>query len=61
MVPQQKCIALLHFVVVVHPGPSGHLRVSDDLLEFVFVFAFVHVLLRRQVGRNLVRHDQVHL
>lgn len=40
-------MTLLHFVVVLRPGPSGHLCVSDDLLEFVFVFAFVHVLLRR--------------
>lgn len=42
-------------------GPSSHLCVSDDLLELVLVLALVHVLLRRQVRRNLIRHDQVYL
>ena len=41
--------------------PVVYLCVPDNLLEFVLVLALVHVLLRGQVRRDLVSHDQVHL
>lgn len=45
----------------IRAGPNGYLCVSYDLLELILVLALVHVLLRRQVRRYLIRHDQVHL
>ena len=39
----------------------GRFRVANHLLQLVLVLALVHVLLGRQVGRDLVRYDQIHL
>ena len=46
---------------VVLADVKGGARVAEDLLELVLVLALVHVLLRRQVGRDLLRQNQVHL
>jgi hypothetical protein len=40
---------------------KGGARVADDLLQLVLLFALVHLLLRREVRRDLVRDDEVDL